>query len=90
MKSRGILSAATAVLLLILSPPAHAQDYLFSVPELRMQVTVNADASVGIGFRYNLGFAPIRADLAFPLTNPNNKGINEQPFQVYISIGQSF
>lgn len=50
----------------------------------------HTDASVGIGFRYNLGFAPIRADLAFPLTNPNNKGINEQPFQVYISIGQSF
>jgi len=50
----------------------------------------HTDASVGVGFRYNLGFAPIRADVAFPLTNPNNKGINEQAFQVYISIGQSF
>jgi len=50
----------------------------------------HTDASVGVGFRYNLGFAPIRADLAFPLMNPNNKGISEQPFQIYISIGQSF
>lgn len=33
---------------------AHAQDYLFSVPELRMQATVNADASVGIA--YNIKF----------------------------------
>jgi translocation and assembly module TamA len=50
----------------------------------------HTDASVGVGFRYNLGFAPIRADLGFPLMNPNNKGISEQPFQIYISIGQSF
>lgn len=50
----------------------------------------HTDTAVGVGFRYNLGFAPLRADLAFPLQNANNKGISEQPFQIYISIGQSF
>lgn len=50
----------------------------------------HTDASVGVGFRYNLGFAPIRADVGFPLQNPNNKGLGQQPFQLYISIGQSF
>jgi translocation and assembly module TamA len=48
----------------------------------------HTDAAVGIGFRYNLGFAPIRADLAFPLQKPN--GASQQPFQIYLSIGQSF
>ena len=45
-------------------------------------------ASVGVGFRYFLSFAPIRADLAFPLNPPT--GVKEQAFQIYISIGQSF
>ncbi len=46
------------------------------------------DLSVGAGFgvRYNLGFGPIRVDLATPLTS--RKG--EAPLQVYVSIGQSF
>jgi translocation and assembly module TamA len=48
----------------------------------------HTDAAVGVGFRYNLGFAPIRADLAFPLQKPN--GASQQPFQVYLSIGQAF
>ncbi len=48
----------------------------------------HTDAAVGVGFRYNLGFAPIRADLAFPLQKPNGAG--QQPFQVYLSIGQAF
>ena len=48
----------------------------------------HTDAAIGVGFRYNLGFAPIRADLAFPLQKPNGAG--QQPFQIYLSIGQAF
>ena len=43
-------------------------------------------AAVGFGVRYDLGFAPIRADLAVPL----NKRDGEAAFQVYLSIGQAF
>ena len=48
----------------------------------------NISTAVGIGFRYHLNFAPIRADLAFPLQRPS--GASQQPFQIYLSIGQSF
>jgi translocation and assembly module TamA len=41
---------------------------------------------VGAGVRYNLGFAPIRADLAFPL----NRRQGDPAYQIYVSIGQSF
>lgn len=41
---------------------------------------------VGLGVRYNLGFAPIRVDIATPVAR--RKG--EPPIQVYVSIGQSF
>ncbi len=46
------------------------------------------DSSVGAGFgvRYNLGFGPIRVDLATPVTGRNG----EPPLQIYVSIGQSF
>lgn len=40
---------------------------------------------VGVGVRYDLGFGPIRADIAVPL---DARG--DQAFQVYLSIGQSF
>ena len=40
----------------------------------------------GVGIRYNLGFAPLRLDLGFPL----NRREGDAPFQVYVSIGQSF
>lgn len=40
----------------------------------------------GVGVRYNLGFAPIRVDVATPVV----KRRGEAPFQVYVSIGQSF
>ena len=40
----------------------------------------------GVGIRYNLGFAPIRVDIATPVARRRG----EAPIQVYISIGQSF
>ncbi|MGH7025350.1 MAG: autotransporter assembly complex protein TamA [Caulobacteraceae bacterium] len=40
----------------------------------------------GLGVRYNLGFGPLRLDLATPL-NPRH---GDSPVEVYISIGQSF
>ena len=46
------------------------------------------DLAVGAGFgvRYNLGFAPIRVDIATPVSNRRG----EAAFQIYLSIGQSF
>lgn len=46
------------------------------------------DLSVGagVGVRYNLGFGPIRVDVAAPIT----KRRGQSPFQIYVSIGQSF
>jgi translocation and assembly module TamA len=41
---------------------------------------------VGVGVRYDLGFGPIRADIAVPIS----KREGDSPFQIYISIGQSF
>lgn len=43
-------------------------------------------SAVGVGARYDLGFAPIRADIALPL----NKRDGEAPFQIYLSLGQAF
>ena len=43
-------------------------------------------AGAGVGVRYDLGFGPIRADIAVPL----NKRTGDPGFQIYISIGQSF
>ncbi len=43
-------------------------------------------AGAGIGVRYDLGFGPIRADLAIPL----DRRTGDAAFQVYLSIGQSF
>ncbi|MFN3522393.1 MAG: autotransporter assembly complex protein TamA [Phenylobacterium sp.] len=40
----------------------------------------------GLGVRYDLGFGPIRADIAVPLDQRSG----DAGFQVYISIGQSF
>ena len=41
---------------------------------------------VGVGVRYDLGFAPIRADIAIPVS----KQPGDAAFQIYLSIGQSF
>jgi translocation and assembly module TamA len=43
-------------------------------------------AGAGIGVRYDLGFGPIRADIAIPL----DKREGDAAFQIYLSIGQSF
>ncbi|RAK56322.1 outer membrane protein assembly factor [Phenylobacterium soli] len=40
----------------------------------------------GVGVRYNLGFGPIRVDVAVPVSGKNGGS----PFQVYVSIGQAF
>jgi translocation and assembly module TamA len=45
-------------------------------------------SSVGLGLRYDLGFAPLRVDFAFPLNQID--GVSQGPVQVYLSIGQSF
>jgi translocation and assembly module TamA len=45
-------------------------------------------SSVGVGLRYDLGFAPIRIDLATPLNRLS--GASQPPIQVYLSVGQSF
>ncbi|MBL8546073.1 MAG: BamA/TamA family outer membrane protein [Hyphomonadaceae bacterium] len=46
------------------------------------------DLSWGVGFgaRYNLGFAPLRVDIAFPLDEDERTG----DFALYISLGQAF
>ena len=41
---------------------------------------------VGLGVRYDLGFGPIRADIAVPIS----KREGDPAFQIYLSIGQSF
>jgi translocation and assembly module TamA len=41
---------------------------------------------VGVGLRYDLGFAPLRADIAVPLQRRQG----DSSIQVYLSIGQSF
>lgn len=46
----------------------------------------NVSAGVGLGVRYDLGFGPIRADIAVPL----NKRAGDPSYQIYLSIGQSF
>lgn len=40
----------------------------------------------GVGVTYNLGFTPIRVDVAVPVTNRRGGSA----FQIYVSIGQSF
>ena len=43
-------------------------------------------AGAGFGVRYDLGFGPIRADIAIPL----DRRRGDPAFQLYVSIGQSF
>ena len=46
----------------------------------------NVDIGAGVGVRYDLGFGPIRLDIATPVTRRKGDPIA----QLYISIGQSF
>ncbi len=41
----------------------------------------------GFGVRYNTGFGPVRADIAFPL---NRRAGIDDSFQLYLSLGQAF
>jgi len=41
---------------------------------------------VGVGVRYDLGFAPLRVDVAFPL----DRDRAQSDFALYVSIGQAF
>jgi translocation and assembly module TamA len=43
-------------------------------------------AGAGIGVRYNLGFGPLRVDVATPITARHGQA----PVQVYVSLGQAF
>ncbi len=52
-----------------------------STPDFR-----DVSVGVGVGVRYNLGFGPLRLDIATPL-NPRQ---GDGRVQVYISIGQAF
>ena len=45
-------------------------------------------SAVGVGVRYDLGFAPIRVDIATPLNRLS--AASQSPIQVYLSVGQSF
>lgn len=42
--------------------------------------------AIGVGVRYDLGFAPLRLDVAVPLERLES----EDAFQVYLSLGQAF
>jgi translocation and assembly module TamA len=46
----------------------------------------NASMGAGVGVRYNLGFGPLRVDVATPVTGRHG----EAPIQIYVSIGQAF
>ncbi len=52
------------------------------------EIPTGDDVSVGagVGVRYDLGFGPIRADIAIPL----DKREGDPAFQIYLSIGQAF
>ena len=45
-------------------------------------------SAVGVGVRYDLGFAPVRIDIATPLNRLS--AASQAPVQVYLSVGQSF
>ena len=57
-----------------------------SVGSGELPSTEELKAAVGAGVRYDLGFGPIRADVAVPL----NRREGEAAFQIYLSIGQAF
>jgi translocation and assembly module TamA len=52
----------------------------------------NFFAGTGVGIRYYTDFGPIRFDVAIPVTGRRKSlsGRVDSPFQIYVSIGQSF
>ena len=44
--------------------------------------------AVGFGLRYDLGFAPVRVDIAVPLQKVTTS--SSSSFQLYLSVGQAF
>jgi len=57
-----------------------------SIGERQLPTFQELSVGAGLGVRYNLGFGPIRVDLATPVTGRRGQA----PFQLYVSIGQSF
>jgi translocation and assembly module TamA len=57
-----------------------------SVGEQQLPNFNELSVGAGLGVRYNLGFGPIRVDVATPVTSRRGQA----PFQLYVSIGQSF
>ncbi|MCI4646408.1 MAG: autotransporter assembly complex protein TamA [Hyphomonadaceae bacterium] len=57
-----------------------------SVSEARLPRMDDLSLGAGLGVRYQTPAGPVRLDLATPL----NKGPDDDPVQVYISIGQAF
>jgi translocation and assembly module TamA len=45
-------------------------------------------SGIGVGLRYDLGFAPVRVDFATPINKLS--GAAQGPLQVYLSVGQAF
>lgn len=65
----------------------------YAFAEKTPQLFTNYLWSAGIGLRYFTSFAPIRLDIAKPLdsrTDPSTQTRIDDPFQIYINIGQAF
>lgn len=58
--------------------------YNYPLPDIQEKML----RSVGFGIRYFTLVAPIRLDVAFPLTP--RRHVDKQKYQIYFSIGQSF
>lgn len=57
-----------------------------AVSEAPTPSTRDLASGAGVGVRYDLGFAPLRFDVAVPL----ERRAGDAKFQIYISLGQSF
>jgi len=57
-----------------------------SVGSTNAPTVKDVGVGAGLGVRYNLGFGPIRVDVAAPVSGRHGGS----PFQVYVSIGQAF
>jgi translocation and assembly module TamA len=57
-----------------------------SVGQAQYPTFSNLSVGAGVGVRYDLGFGPLRLDIATPLKRRQGDSL----FQIYLSIGQSF